>query len=130
MPRFISWLAIGVAAAFLVVATASFSPSTTAWLAFAIGSATLIVSAGVSYSYRRDVAALATGVVTALVSGWTVVASLVFSPPTSDSLALASALGLAGLAIVGLTEHERAIERAAGHPSARSEPESRLSAAA
>jgi hypothetical protein len=45
-PRFVSWLAIGIAAAFLVVATAAYSLSTTMWLAFAISIGTLVVSAG------------------------------------------------------------------------------------
>jgi len=129
MPRFISWLFIGVAAAFLVVATAS-SLSATTWLAFAIASGTLVVSLGVSYAYRRDSATLATGVVAAVVSAWTVVASLIFSQPTADNLALASGLGLAALAIAGLTEHELANERAIGNPASRGEAESRLSAAA
>ena len=36
MSRFISWLALGVAAAFLVVASVAFSPSAITALAFAI----------------------------------------------------------------------------------------------
>jgi hypothetical protein len=46
MSRFLSWLALGVAAAFLVVASASFSSAATAALAFAISIGTLVVSAG------------------------------------------------------------------------------------
>jgi hypothetical protein len=130
MPRYISWLVIGVAAAFLVVATAAFSLSTTASLAFAISIGTLIVSAAVSYRYRKDVATLSTGLVTAIVSGWTVVASLVFSLPTVQNLALASGLALAGLAIAGMTEHELENERAVEYSSSRGEHESHLSAAA
>ena len=130
MPRYLSWLAIGVAAAFLVVATAAFSPSTTASLAFAISIGTLIVSAAVSYGYRKDVATLSTSLVTAIVSGWTIVASLVFSLPTVQSLALASGLALAGLAIAGLTEHELDNERAVEYSTSRDEHESHLSAAA
>jgi hypothetical protein len=118
MYRFISWLVTGVAAAFLIVATASFSLSAVSWLAFAISIVTLAVSAGVSYVYRRDVATLVTGVAAALISGWTIVASLVFSQPTAQNLALASGLALGGLAIAGITEHELAMERALtdGHP--------------
>jgi hypothetical protein len=129
MPRFISWLFIGVAAAFLVVATAS-SLSATTWLAFAVASGTLVVSMGVSYAYRRNIATLATGVVAVVVSAWTVVASLIFSQPTADNLALASGLALAALAIAGLTEQELANERAVGNRASHSDPESRLSAAA
>jgi hypothetical protein len=88
------------------------------------------VSAAVSYRYRKDVATLSTGLVTAIVSGWTVVASLVFSLPTVQNLALASGLALAGLAIAGMTEHELENERAVEYSSSRGEHESHLSAAA
>lgn len=129
MPRFISWLVTGVAAAFLVVATYAFSLPTITWLAFAIGAGTLTVSVGVSYAHRKDVATLATGIVTAIVSAWTIVASLVFSQPTVQNLAFASGLALAALALVGITEHELTLERAATY-SPRNEDESQLRAAA
>jgi predicted tellurium resistance membrane protein TerC len=130
MPRYISWLVTGVAAAFLVVATAAFSPSVAASLAFAIGIGTLIVSTAVSYRYRKDVATLTIGLVAAIVSGWTIVASLVFSLPTVQNLALAGGLALAGLAIVGMTEHELENERAVEYSTSRDEHEPHLSAAA
>jgi hypothetical protein len=106
MFRFISWLAVGIAAAFLVAAAASFSPAATAWLAFAIGIATLVVSAGVAYRYRTDLASLLLALAAVVVSAWTIVSSLVFSQTTVQSLALASALAISGLAILGLTAHE------------------------
>ena len=112
MYRFLSWMAIGIAAAFLVVATAAFSLPATKWLAFAIGLGTLAASAGVSYRYRRHIATLVTATTTALVSLWTVVASLVFSEPTVQNLALASGLALGGLAIAGISEQELDMERA------------------
>jgi len=131
MYRFLSWMAIGIAAAFLVVATTAFSLPATKWLAFAIGLGTLVASAGVSYRYRRHIATLVTATTTALVSLWTVVASLVFSEPTVQSLALASALALGALAIAGISEYEFAMERAIphGHPES-GERESGLAAAA
>jgi hypothetical protein len=106
MFRFISWLAVGIAAAFLVVVAASFSPAATPWLAFAIGIGTLVVSSSVAYRYRTDLASLMLALATVAVSAWTIVSSLVFSPTTVQSLALASALAIAGLAILGLTAHE------------------------
>jgi multidrug transporter EmrE-like cation transporter len=130
MLRYISWLVIGVAAAFLVVATTAFSMSTTASLAFAISIGTLIVAAAVSYRYRKDVATLSLGVATAIVSGWTIVASLVFSPQTVQDLALAAGLAMAGLAIAGMTEHELTSERAVEYSTSRDEHEPRLSTAA
>ena len=82
MFRFTSWLTVGIAAAFLVVATASFSAATTMWLALAIGVGTLVVSTGVAIRHRKDVASLLLGLVTAAVSVWTIVSSLVFSQST------------------------------------------------
>jgi hypothetical protein len=51
--RFISWVAMAIAAAFLVVATAAFALSAVKWLAFGIGIGTLLVSIGVCVRYRR-----------------------------------------------------------------------------
>ena len=112
MYRFISWMAIGIAAAFLVVATAAFSLPVIKWLAFSIGFGTLIVSGSIGFTYRQHIPTVLTGLATALVSAWTVVASVVFSEPTVQNLALASGLALAGLAIVGTTGHELDMERA------------------
>jgi hypothetical protein len=112
MFRFISWLVTGVAAAFLVVSTAAFSLQSIAWLAFAISIGTLILSTGVAYSYRAHTPTRAAGLLTAAVSGWTIVASLVFSLPTVQNLALASSLAIAGLAIGGITAHELCEEQA------------------
>ena len=132
-PRFVSWLAIGIAAAFLVVSTTTFSLPTIMWLAFAISIGTLVVSAGLCLTYYRSVSTLVTGLVTALVSAWTIVASLVFSPATVQNLALGGALAIAGLAIVGVTAHEVAVERTmsrSGSGSDTGERESRIAAAA
>lgn len=133
MFRFMSWLTVGIAAAFLVVATASFSPTATMWLAFAIGTGTLVVSTGVAIRHRKDVASLLLALVTAVVSAWTIVSSLVFSQSTVHSLALASALAIGGLAVAGLTTNE--IEHDYSLASRRREDtvpegESRLTAAA
>ena len=112
MYRFLSWMAIGIAAAFLVVATAAFSLPVIKWLAFSIGFGTLIVSGSIGFSYRVHIPTVLTGLATALVSAWTVVASVVFSESSVQNLALASGLALAGLAIAGITEHELAMEGA------------------
>jgi drug/metabolite transporter (DMT)-like permease len=112
LTRYFSWLAIGLAAAFLVVASASFtSLLAIAWLAFAIGIGTLIVSAAIAYRHRDHIPTVVTAVVTAAVSAWTIVASLVFSRPTAQNLSLAESLAIAGLAIVGLTANELTSER-------------------
>jgi hypothetical protein len=130
-PRFVSWLAIGIAAAFLVVATTAYPLPTIMWLAFAVSIGTLVVSAGISLTYHRSIATLVTGLTTTLVSAWTIVASLVFSETMVQNLALGGALALAGLAIVGVTAHEASVERGiARSRSDTPERDSRLAAAA
>jgi hypothetical protein len=115
MSRFVSWLTVGVAAAFLVVASAAFSLGAIAWLAFAISIGTLIVSVGIAYDSRSSVTSVYTAALVALISGWTIVASLVFSQSTVQHLTLASSLAIGALAVVGLTTHEVSLEHAAAH---------------
>jgi hypothetical protein len=129
--RFLSWLALGVAAAFLVVATVSLSSAAPATLAFGISIGTLIVSAAVAYIDRTSVASVYTAALIALISAWTIVARLVFSRPTVQNLALGASLAIGGLAVVGLTGHEVSVERAArSAKDATREREGRLAAAA
>jgi hypothetical protein len=137
MSRYLSWLAVAIAAAFLVVASAAFSPSAVTALAFAISIGTLIVSGAIAYRGRRSVATAYTAVLVAVISAWTIVASLVFSESTVQNLALASSLAIAGLTVVGLTTHELSLERAVSSVRAAStetdsstDREARLAAAA
>jgi uncharacterized membrane protein len=109
--RFISWLALGIAAAFLVVASAAFNLPDIVALALGIGIGMLIVSLGVANAYREHIATLIPALLTAVVSAWMIVASQVFSQPTVQSLTLAESLAIGGLAIVGLTVHELSSER-------------------
>ncbi len=132
MFRFISWLAVGIAAAFLVVATAAFSAAVATWLAFALSVGILVISAGIGYRYREDLASLLLAGAAVAISAWTIVASLVFSQSTVQTLALASALAISGLAIVGLTtnelEHDYVVS--ARQEDASRDSQSRLAAAA
>jgi hypothetical protein len=137
MTRYLSWLAVGIAAAFLVVASAAFSLPAVAALAFAISIGTLIVSAAIAVLDRRSLASVSTAVPVALISAWTIVASLVFSETTVQNLALASSLAIAGLAIVGLTAHEvshdravKAVRDSSSETDSSTEREGRLAAAA
>jgi peptidoglycan/LPS O-acetylase OafA/YrhL len=131
MPRFLSWLALALAAAFLVVVSASFSLTTIGTLAFAISIGTLVVSAGIAVYDRRYVPSLITAVLVAVISAWTIVASLIFSQSTVQNLALGASLAIGGLAVVGLTAHEVSHERAAQSlKDGSTEREGRLAAAA
>jgi FtsH-binding integral membrane protein len=131
MPRFLSWLALGIAAAFLVVVSVSFAPTTIVTLAFAISIGTLVVSAGIAVYDRRYLPSLVTAVVVAVISAWTIVASLSFSQSTVHNLALGASLAISGLAVVGLTAHEVSRERAGQSVrDSSAEREGRLAAAA
>jgi hypothetical protein len=110
--RYLSYLALGLAAAFLAVATAAFSLSTVVGLSIGIGIAMLVVSAGLAVRYRKDMPTLVVGVCIAAISLWTVLAALFFSKGTVDDLTFASALAIGALTVVGLTAHELEAERA------------------
>jgi hypothetical protein len=110
LTRFTSWLAIGIAAAFLVVAGASFAASATMWLTFAIAIGTLLISIGIGVGYRKHVPTAATAAVTTILSGWMIVSSLLFSLSVVSALSFAGALGLAALSTIGLTINELARE--------------------
>jgi len=90
--RYLSYLSLGVVAAFLVVATYAFDASTVAALAFGLGIVMLLVSAGIAVRYREDLPSLAVGAAIAVVSAWTVLASLVFSNGTVEDLTFARRL--------------------------------------
>ena len=109
--RFISWLSLGLAAAFLVVAQAAFTLPVITALALGVGIGMLVVSLGVAYRYRTQVPTLVPAVAIALVSGWTIVASQVFSQATVQNLTLADSLAIGGLALIGLIAHELSTER-------------------
>jgi hypothetical protein len=70
-------------------------------------------------------------VVVAVISAWTIVASLSFSQSTVHNLALGASLAISGLAVVGLTAHEVSRERAGQSVrDSSAEREGRLAAAA
>jgi hypothetical protein len=52
--RYLSYLALGVGAAFLAVATAAFSLSTVVGLSIGVGIAMLVVALGIAWLYRSD----------------------------------------------------------------------------
>jgi hypothetical protein len=109
--RYSLWVALGIAAAFLVVASASFALTAIQGLALGIGIGTLVMSLGLAAFYRSNPVSLVTGLVSAAVSGWMIVESQVFSLPAVQNLTLAASLAIAGLALVGLTAHELTTER-------------------
>ena len=109
--RFFSWLALGVAAAFLVVASTAFTLADIAAVSLGVGVGMLVASLFVAYRYRNDIPSLVTGTVAALVSAWTIVASQVYSFATVQNLTLGEGLAIGALALIGLTAHELSTER-------------------
>jgi hypothetical protein len=109
--RFLSWLGVGIAAAFLVVASTAFAVFDIANLALGVGIGTLVVSLFIAYRYRDNVPSVVTGIASAIVSAWTIVASQVFSLHVVQNLTLASGLALGALAVIGLTANELTSER-------------------
>ena len=109
--RYLSYLSLGVAAAFLVVATVAFKASTVVALSFGMGIGMLAVSAGLAIRFRKDMPTLVIGTAIAALSAWTALASLLFSNGTVDDLAYAAALAIGALSVIGLTAHELGAER-------------------
>jgi len=109
--RYLSYLALSVMAAFLIVAAKAFALSTVADIALGVGIVMLIVSLSILARSRGDLASALVGAVSALVSAWIVVSTLVFSNSTVDDVTFYSAIVAGVLALVGLTAHELRAER-------------------
>ena len=110
--RYISWVALGIAAGFLVVASTAFALIDISNLALAVGIGALVVSLLTAYRYRADSATRLTAAASAIVSTWMIVDSKVFSLHQVQNLTLADGLALLALSVIGLTAHELAEERA------------------
>jgi hypothetical protein len=108
--RYLSNLAIIVAAGFLVVVTQAFAAPAVAWLTFGIAMGVTAVSLYMVAS-AKGITQLAIGGVGAALGAWTIVASLVFAPTTVLWLGFASAIAYVGLGLIGLTIHELTTER-------------------
>jgi uncharacterized membrane protein len=124
--RFFSWLALGVAAAFLIVASTAFALADIAAVSLGVGIGMLVASLFVAYRYRNDIPSLVTGSAAALVSAWTIVASQVYSWTTVQNLTLGEGVAISALALIGLTAHELSTERVVHSLSVRAgvpEPE-------
>jgi hypothetical protein len=109
--RFISWVSLGIAAAFLVVASTAFVLIDIANLALGVGIGMLVISAFLAYRYRDDLATVVAACASAIVSAWMIVDSQVFSLREVQNLTLANGLALLALSVIGLTAHELQEER-------------------
>jgi len=109
---FLTNATIAVATGFVVVASQAFAPSTTAWIAFGIAIGILAVSSLAQADASRGLVQRALDGVIAVVSAWTIVASVVFHGATVKWLSTGEALALVALALAGLTYNELREQRA------------------
>jgi hypothetical protein len=124
--RYLSNLALALIAAFLVVASQSFSASVFTWIAFGGGVAIVAIALAEVACDRVSVQG-ALGAVAAVIGAWTIVSSLVFSASTVVWLGFSAANAVVALAVIGLTAHElrdervlRAVDMRTGdHPTTR-----------
>ena len=108
--RYLSNLFLALMAGTLVVFTQAFSATTAAWLVFAFGCGFTVLSLG-SVAMPTTLVQRAIAGVATIIGAWTIVESLVFSPTTAMWIGFADALGILGLALIGLTVHELRTER-------------------
>ena len=106
-----SYLSLGILAAFMVFATAAFTLGTVVDLTLALGIVFAVVATGLGYRYRHDVISFATSAGIAVLGGWMIISSQLFSRGTVDDLSFASALAICVLAAIGLTANELRAER-------------------
>jgi hypothetical protein len=100
--RFVSNAVVALAAGFVVVASQAFSPSTTGWIAFGIAIGILAVACLVQADRSRGLAQRGLDGATAVVSGWAIVASVVFSGAALRWLTAGEGIALVALAYAGL----------------------------
>jgi hypothetical protein len=109
---FVTNAIIAVTTGFLVVASQAFTSSTTAWIAFGIAIGILAVSCLAQSDVSRGRLQRTLDGVVALVSAWTIVASVVFHGATVKWLSTGEGLALVALALTGLTYNEMREQKA------------------
>ena len=109
--RFASFMTLALLAVILVVATQAFALAVVAWLTFGIAVGALVLTLGITVGLRRHLPSAILGGFGAVVSAWTIVASLVFGLPTVMWLGFAAAVALLAIAAGGLVAHELSTER-------------------
>jgi hypothetical protein len=104
--RFITNAFLGLAGAFLVVASLAFAPTVTAWLALAVAIGVIVITAAAQLDRSRGTAQRSfDGVVSAL-AVVTLVFSLVLTHAAVMWLSFAFGLGFVALAYIGLAYNE------------------------
>ena len=107
---------------FLLVGVFAWAAATAAWLGFAISIPLLLFGLAMAYSALRGGAAVGErigvttiGLITSLIAGWTIIASLVFASSTARWVIFASACAHVILSMASLVIREITTERVVHH---------------
>lgn len=114
-----------LAGGFLVVAVFAFGVTSAVWLGFAVSIPLVPFGLAIAYSAASGAGAgervgvTMLGTLTCLVASWTIIASLVFSPPVARWLIFASACAHVALSMASLVIREVTTERVVHHLEVR-----------
>ena len=111
--RFAGYLAMGVVSAFLIVAYYAFVADTFWWIALIGGLVLALLGVAELVVSRRPTALAAPAAITALLGVVMAVIAIVASASTAADWAFGLAIAAAAFSVLGLTEHELVVERAA-----------------
>jgi hypothetical protein len=108
--RFILDVLFVLAAAFLVVASMTWSAGVAGWTAFGVSAGVTVIAAASAVLTSRNARKLGHGLV-ALAALWSLVAALSFSGTVLTWLVFADAIAVGVLALADLTAHEATTEK-------------------
>jgi hypothetical protein len=108
--RFILDVLFVLAAAFLVVASMTWSAGVAGWTAFGVSAGVTVIAAASAVLTKRNVRKLGHGLV-GLAALWSLVAALSFSGTVLTWLVFADAIAIGVLALADLTAHEATTEK-------------------
>jgi hypothetical protein len=108
--RFILDVLFFLAAAFLVVASMTWSAGVAGWTAFGVSAGVTVIAAASAVLTNRNARKLGHGLV-GLAALWSLVAALAFSGPVLTWLVFADAIAVGVLALADLTAHEATTEK-------------------
>ena len=108
--RFILDVLFVLAAAFLVVASMTWSAGVAGWTAFGVSAGVTVIAAASAVLTKRNARKLGHGLV-GLAALWSLVAALSFSGTVLTWLVFADAIAIGVLALADLTAHEATTEK-------------------
>jgi hypothetical protein len=114
--RFASYLAVGIASAFLIVASYAFAAHTFWWVALIGGIALVLLGVAGLVPARRPVALAAPAALAALLGLVLAVISVAASHATTADWGFGLAIAGGAMSVLGLTEHELVDERGVHGP--------------